>query len=214
MAREANSSQESGTSRTEPQDRPNTFRETNFTQSEISRNRRQKSHFNHSEQQQESRSLREHQQQNGTQTHQVKTDFKNPFENPFNQSNDGMELLQKSGDLFDDLPSQKQIKQPVKDQSNILEQDNAKRLHESLQRIIELFRETVERVKRNKSKSERADRNLERSESSIERSERGINQSKSAIKQSEQQIKGSEQQISQQMKEKQVQMKASRGFER
>ncbi|MFW1825198.1 mobilization protein A, partial [Acinetobacter baumannii] len=120
----------------------------------------------HSEQQQESRSLPEHQQQNGTQPHQVKTDFKNPFENPFNQSNDGMELLQKSGDLFENLPSQKQIKQPVKDQSNTLEQDNAKRLHESLQRIIELFRETVERFKRNKSKTDRADRNLERSESS------------------------------------------------
>jgi len=212
LAREANSSQESGTSRTEPQDRPNTFRETNFTQSEISRNRRQKSHFNHSEQQQESRSLREHQQQNGTQTHQVKTDFKNPFENPFNQSNDGMELLQKSGDLFDDLPSQKQIKQPVKDQSNILEQDNAKRLHESLQRIIELFRETVERFKRNKSKTDRADRILERSESSIENAERGIDQSKSAIKQSEQQITRAEQRIDEKMKVKQAEIKADRGF--
>ena len=214
LAREANPSQESGTSRTEPQNRPNTFRETNFTQSEISRNNRQESYINHSEKQQESRSLREQKQPNGTQTHQVKTDFKNPFENPFNQSNDGMELLQKSSHLFENVPSQKQIKQPVKDQSNTLEQDNAKRLHESLQRIIELFRETVERFKRNKSKTDRADRILERSESSIENAERGIDQSKSAIKQSEQQIKGSEQQISQQMKEKQVEMKASRGFER
>ncbi len=214
LAREANSSQESGTSRTEPQDRPNTFRETNFTQSEISRNRRQKSHFNHSEQQQESRSLREHQQQNGTQTHQVKTDFKNPFENPFNQSNDGMELLQKSGDLFDDLPSQKQIKQPVKDQSNILEQDNAKRLHESLQRIIELFRETVERFKRNKSKTDRADRILERSESSIENAERGIDQSKSAIKQSEQQITRTEQRIDAQIKLEQKSNKKDYGMDR
>jgi hypothetical protein len=214
LAREANSSQESGTSRTEPQDRPNTFRETNFTQSEISRNRRQKSHFNHSEQQQESRSLREHQQQNGTQTHQVKTDFKNPFENPFNQSNDGMELLQKSGDLFDDLPSQKQIKQPVKDQSNILEQDNAKRLHESLQRIIELFRETVERFKRNKSKTDRADRILERSESSIENAERGIDQSKSTIKQSEQQITRAEQYIDAKIKLEQQSKKQDYGITR
>ena len=197
-----------------PQNRPNTFRETNFTQSEISRNRGQKSHFNHSEQQQESRSLREHQQQNGTQTHQVKADFKNPFENPFNQSNDGMELLQKSGDLFENLPSQKQIKQPVKDQSNTLEQDNAKRLYESLQRIIELFRETVERFKRNKSKSERADRNLELSESSIENSERGISQSKSAIKQSEQQITTAEQHIDVQIKLEQKSNKKDYGMER
>lgn len=214
LAREANPSQESGTSRTEPQNRPNTFRETNFTQSEISRNRGQKSHFNHSEQQQESRSLREHQQQNGTQTHQVKADFKNPFENPFNQSNDGMELLQKSGDLFENLPSQKQIKQPVKDQSNTLEQDNAKRLYESLQRIIELFRETVERFKRNKSKTDRADRNLERSESSIENAERGIEQSKSTIKQSEQQITRAEQHIDAKMKLEQQSKKQDYGITR
>jgi hypothetical protein len=210
LAREANPSQESGTSRTEPQNRPNTFRETNFTQSEISRNRGQKSHFNHSEQQQESRSLREHQQQNGTQTHQVKADF----ENPFNQSNDGMELLQKSGDLFENLPSQKQIKQPVKDQSNTLEQDNAKRLYESLQRIIELFRETVERFKRNKSKTDRADRNLERSESSIENAERGIEQSKSTIKQSEQQITRAEQHIDAKMKLEQQSKKQDYGITR
>src|SRR5690606_12031955 len=214
LARETNQGQESGISRTKPQDRPNAFREPNFTQSEATGERGQEIHLHRSEKQQKIGSIQERQQSNGTQNQQVKADFKSPFENPFNQSNDGIELLKNSGNLFESLPSQKQIKQPVKDQSNTLEQENAKRLHESLQRIVELFRETVERVKRNKSKSERADRNLERSESSIERSERGINQSKSAIKQSEQQIKGSEQQISQQMKEKQVQMKASRGFER
>lgn len=214
LARETNQGQESGISRTKPQDRPNAFREPNFTQSEATGERGQEIHLHRSEKQQEIGSIQERQQSNGTQNQQVKADFKSPFENPFNQSNDGIELLKNSGDLFESLPTQKQIKQPVKDQSNMLEQDNAKRLHESLQRIIELFRETVERVKRNKSKSERADRNLERSESSIERSERGVNQSKSAIKQSEQQIKGSEQQISQQMKEKQAEIKTSRGFER
>ncbi|WP_228127388.1 hypothetical protein [Acinetobacter haemolyticus] len=212
LAREANSSQESGTSRTELRDRPNAFTETSFTQSEIRRNQGQKSHFNHSEQQQESRSFREQKQSNATQAHQVKTDFKSPFENPFNQLNDGMELLQKSGHLFENLPSQKQIKQPVKSQSNTLEQDNAKRLHESLQRIIELFRETVERFKRNKSKTDRADRILERSESTIENAERGIDQSKSTIKQSEQQITRAEQRIDEKMKVKQAEIKADRGF--
>ena len=214
MAREANPSQESGIDRTEPQDRPNTFTEANFTQSEISRNNRQESYINHSEKQQESRSLREQKQPNGTQARQIKADFKSPFENPFNQSNDGMELLQKSSHLFENVPSQKQIKQPVKDQSNTLEQDNAKRLHESLQRIIELFRETVERFKRNKSKTDRADRILERSESSIENAERGIEQSKSTIKQSEQQITRAEQRVDEKMKVKQAEIKADRGFYR
>ena len=79
LAREANPSQESGIDRTKLQDRPNAFTETSFTQSEISRNRGQESHFNHSEQQQESRSLREHQRPNVTQANQVKADFKSPL---------------------------------------------------------------------------------------------------------------------------------------
>ena len=195
LARQANQGQESRTSRTEPQDRPNTFREANFTQGEATGERGQEVHLHRSQKQQEIGSIQERQQPNGTPNQQIKTDFKNRFENPFNQSNDGIELLKNSGDLFESLPNQKQVKPPVKDQSNTLEQDNAKRLHESLQRIIELFRETVERVKRNKSKTERADRILEQSEPSIEKSERGIEQSKSAIKSSEQQIKGTEQQI-------------------
>ena len=191
LARKANPSQESGTSRTEHQNRPNTFRKTNLTQSEISQERGQEKHVHRGEEQQESQSIREYQRPNGTQAHQVKTDLKTPFEN---------------------LPSQKQIKQPVKAQSNTLEQDNAKRLHESLQRIIELFRETVERFKRNKSKTDRADRNLERSESSIENAERGIDQSKSTIKQSEQQIKGTEQRIKQKIIENQPKRGVDRGL--
>jgi len=214
LARKANPSQESGTSRTEPQNRPNTFRKTNLTQSEISRERGQEKHVHRGEEQQESQSIREYQRPNGTQAHQVKSDFKNPFENPFNQSSGGMELLQKSGYLFENLPSQKQIKQPEKDQSNTSEQDNAKRLHESLQRIIELFRETVERFKQNKSKTDRADRILERSESSIESAERGIDQSKSTVKQSEQQITRAEQQIDAQIKLEQKSNKKDYGMER
>ena len=172
-------------------------------------------YIHHGEEQQKSGRLRDHIQSNGTEIGKIESNFKTPFENPFNQSNDGKELLKDSGSLFENLATSKEVKQEVKHSNpNQAEQDNAKRLYESLQRIIELFRQTIERAKSDKSKSERADRNLERSESSIEKSERGISQSKSAIKQSEQQIKGSEQQINQQMKEKQVEMKASRGFER
>ena len=215
MVSEANPEQTAGISRNQSESRADTVRETDFAEGDTTRERRQENPIYHGEKQQKSGRLRDHIQSNGTEIGKIESNFKTPFENPFNQSNAGMELLRDSGSLFENLATPKEAKQDIKQRNpNQAEQDNAKRLHESLQRIIELFRETVERVKRNKSKSERADRNLERSESSIERSERGINHSKSAIKQSEQQIKGSEQQISQQMKEKQVQMKASRGFER
>lgn len=102
----------------------------------------------------------------------------------------------------------------IKEQPNTLEQENAKRLYESLQRLIRIVREAIERAKRYKSKSERADRNLEHSESSIEKSERGITQSKSAIKQSEQQIKGSEQRIEQKLKEQKTLKNRSQGWSR
>ena len=215
MVSEADPDQAAGISRNQSQSRADTFRETNLTEGETARERRQENFIHHGEEQQKSGRLRDHSQSNGTEIRKIESNFKTPFENPFNQSNAGMELLRDSGSLFENLATPKEAKQDIKQRNpNQAEQDNAKRLHESLQRIIELFRETVERVKRNKSKSERADRNLERSESSIEKSERGVSQSKSAIKQSEQQIKRSEQQINQQMKEKQAEMKASRGIER
>lgn len=212
---EANPEQTAGISRNQSESRADTARETDFAESAAAGKPRQEILIHRSEEQQESGRLREHRQSNGTEIKPIESNFKTPFENPFNQSNDGMELLKDSGSLFENLATSKEAKQDVKQSNpNQAEPDNAKRLYESLQRLIELVREAIKRAKRYKSKSERADRNLERSESSIEKSERGISQSKSAIKQSEQQIKGSEQQINQQMKEKQAEMKASRGIER
>jgi len=212
---EANPEKAAGISRDQSKSRTDTTRETDLAEGETAREPRQENFIHRSEEQQKSGRLREYRQPNGTEIGQIESNVKTPFENPFNESNGGMELLRDSGSLFENLATSKEAKQDVKQSNpNQAEQDNAQRLYESLQRLIELVREAIERAKRYKSKSERADRNLERSESSIEKSERGISQSKSAIKQSEQQIKGSEQQISQQMKEKQVQMKASRGFER
>lgn len=212
---EANPEQAAGISRDQSKSRTDTTRETDIAEGETAREPRQKNFIHRSEEQQKSGRLREYRQSNGTEIGQIESNVKTPFENTFNQSNDGMELLRDSGSLFENLATSKEANQDVKQNNpNQVEQDNAKRLYESLQRIIELFRQAVERAKRNKSKSERADRNLERSESSIEKSERGISQSKSAIKQSEQQIKRSEQQINQQMKEKQAEIKASRGIER
>lgn len=203
---EANQEQTAGISRNQSQSRADTARETNLAESENRGERRQESILYRSEEQQKSGRLPDQKQSNGTQGRQIEPNFKTPFETPFNRSSDGMELLRDSGSLFENLATSKETKQDVKqDNPNQAEQDNAKRLHESLQRIIELFRETIERAKRYKSKSERADRNLELSESSIEKSERGIEQSKSAIKQSEQQIKGSEQRIEQKIKEQQIQ---------
>ena len=212
---EANPEQAAGISRNQSESRADTARETDFAESAAAGKPRQEILIHRSEEQQESGRLREHRQSNGTEIKPIESNFKTPFENPFNQSNDGMELLKDSGSLFENLATSKEAKQDVKQSNpNQAEQDNAQRLYESLQRLIELVREAIERAKRYKSKSERADRNLEHSESSIEKSERGISQSKSAIKQSEQQIKRSEQQISQQMKEKQIERSASRGFGR
>ena len=207
--------QEAGISRNQSQSRADTFRETNLTEGETARERRQENFIHHGEEQQKSGRLRDHSQSNGTEIGKIESNFKNPFENPFNQSNDGKELLKDSGSLFENLATSKEAKQDVKQSNpNQAEQDNAKRLYESLQRIIELFRETVERFKRNKSKTDRADRILERSESSIENAERGIEQSKSTIKQSEQQITRAEQRIDEKMKVKQAEIKEDRGFYR
>ena len=212
---EANPEQAAGISRNQSQSRANTSRKTNLAEGDSTRERRQENPIYHGEEQQKSGRLREYSQSNGTEIGKIESTFKTPFENPFNQSNDGKELLKDSGSLFENLATSKEAKQDVKQSNpNQAEQDNAKRLYESLQRLIELVREAIERAKRYKSKSERADRNLEHSESNIEKSERGISQSKSAIKQSQQQIKRSEQQISQQMKEKQIERSASRGFGR
>ena len=211
---EANPEQAAGISRNQSKSRSDTARETDVAEGETARERRQENFIYHGEEQQKSGRLRDYSQSNGTEIRKIEPTFKTPFETPFNRSNEGMEFLKDSGNLFENLEIPKQINKAIKEQPNTLEQENAKRLYESLQRLIELVRETIERAKCYKSKSERADRNLERSESSIEKSERGTSQSKSAIKQSEQQIKGSEQQISQQMKEKQAEIKASRGWER
>ena len=211
---EANPEQAAGISRNQSKSRSDTARETDVAEGETARERRQENFIYHGEEQQKSGRLRDYSQSNGTEIRKIEPTFKTPFETPFNRSNEGMEFLKDSGNLFENLEIPKQINKAIKEQPNTLEQENAKRLYESLQRLIELVRETIERAKRYKSKSERADRNLERSESSIEKSERGISQSKSAIKQSEQQIKGSEQQISQQIKEKQAERKVSRGFGR
>lgn len=211
VVREANPEQAAGISRNQSESRANTSRKTNLAEGDTTRERRQENPIYHGEEQQKSRRLRNHIQSNGTEIGKIESNFKTPFENPFNQLNDGKELLIDSGSLFENLATSKEVKQSNPNQA---EPDNAQRLYESLQRLIELVREAIERAKRYKSKSERADRNLERSESNIEKSERGISQSKSAIKQSEQQIKRSEQQINQQIKEKQAERKVNRGIER
>lgn len=207
---EANPEQTAGISRNQSESRADTIRKTNLAESEISRERGQEKLLYRSEEQQKSGRLREHRQSNGTETRKIESNF----ETPFNRSNGGMELLKDSGNLFEDLEKPKQLNKAIKEQPNTLEQDNAKRLYESLQRLIRIVREAIERAKSYKSKSERADRNLEHSESSIEKSERGITQSKSAIKQSEQQIKGSEQRIEQKLKEQKTLKTRSQGWSR
>ncbi|GAA5558478.1 hypothetical protein Asch01_03236 [Acinetobacter schindleri] len=212
---EANPEKAAGISRDQSKSRTDTTRETDLAEGETAREPRQENFIHRSEEQQKSGRLREYRQPNGTEIGQIESNVKTPFENPFNESNGGMELLRDSGSLFENLATSKEANQDLKQNNpNQTEQDNAKRLYESLQRIIELFRQTIERAKRDKSKSERADRNLELSESSIENSERGISQSKSAIKQSEQQITTAEQHIDVQIKLEQKSNKKDYGMER
>ena len=214
VASEANPEQAAGISRNQPESRTDTVRKTNLAESEFKRERGQENLLYHSEEQQKSRRLREHRQPNGTEIGKIEPNLTSPFETPFNQSNEGIELLKDSGNLFEDLKKPQQLNKAIKEQPHTLEQENAKRLYESLQRLIRIVRETIERAKSYKSKSERADRNLEHSQSSIEKSERGITQSKSAIKQSEQQIKGSEQQIEQKLKQQKTLKTRSQGWSR
>ena len=215
VASEANPEQAAGISRDQSKSRTDTTGETGLAEGETAREPRQENFIHRSEEQQKSGRLREYRQPNGTEIGQIESNVKTPFENPFNESNGGMELLRDSGSLFENLATSKEANQDLKQNNpNQTEQDNAKRLYESLQRIIELFRQTIERAKRDKSKSERADRNLELSESSIENSERGISQSKSAIKQSEQQITTAEQHIDVQIKLEQKSNKKDYGMER
>lgn len=115
------------------------------------------------------------------------------FDNAFNRD-DELNSLMQSESLFSSLPSKSNTKKLVQ-QPTQLEQDYAKRLYESLQRIIELIREATERITSRKSVSERADRILEQSDSNIERTEQRIERSQRTIEQSESNIKQSEQQI-------------------
>lgn len=71
MARLSDQRQESGISGHQPQDRTNASRKTGFTQSENSGNTGQEIYFDHSQKQQESGRIREHQQPNATQAQQV-----------------------------------------------------------------------------------------------------------------------------------------------
>jgi len=200
---EENPEQAAGISRNQSESRADTLRETDFAESTAAGKPRQEILIHRSKEQQESGRLRKHRQSNGTEIGQIESNFKTPFENPFNQANDGIELLRDSGSLFRSLATPKEANQDVKHNNpNQMEQDNAKRLYESLQRIIELFRQTIERIKRDKSKSERADRNLERSESSIEKSKRGINRSEQNIKSSQRGVDESKQYIKEKMKTK------------
>lgn len=191
---EANPEQAAGISRNQPESRADTIRKTNITESAITRERGQESLLYRSEEQQKSGRLRDQKQSNGTQSRQIEPNFKTPFETPFNRSNEGMEFLKDSGNLFENLETPKQINNVVKQQPK-LEQENAKRLYESLQRLIEIVRETIERAKHNKSKTDRADRNIEQSESSIEGAERAIDRSQHNIEHTQRGIKASEQQI-------------------
>ena len=208
MAWQDDQSQESRTRRAEHADRQNTVGKTNFTQGEIRGEFRQENLLHHSQGQQESGRLRNQERSNGSQLGKIST----PFDNAFNRT-DEPSLLMQSESLFSSLPSQPSRKKSVQ-QPKPLEQDDAQRLYESLQRTLEHFRAEVERAKRNQPISERADRTLDQSESVIENTERGIEQRKHSISEFEQQIERSERKIADQVKQQAAENKRDRGFSR
>ena len=211
VVRQNDQRQTTRTGRNQSTSRTNAIGETDFKESPIPREFGQENLLHHRQEQPKSQSLHLRGQSHRPELNQIKPQLQNPFENAFNRADQGG-LLQHSELLFKDH-SKAQPKAKTLIESPTLEQDNAKRLFESIQRIIELVRTAIERAKRNQSKTERADRNLERSESSLTRSERAIDQSKSAIKQSEYQIKRSEQQINQKL-DKQHNRDNNRGWSR
>lgn len=226
VVRQQPNEQEKGTSSNQFGNRSKSARETYSEQGGISREQRQADLFHSSEGQQDSGNIRKHKRSEGFTNTQIKTNPKSVFDNPFStfetpfNRDDSLEPrnLQDSEYLFNGLNTQTQTSQKSKPnlvkQPEKLEQDHAKRLYESLQRIIELIRDTIKRTANTKSVSERADRileqsdsNIERTEQRIERSKRTIEQSKSNIKQSEQQIEG----IKQREMIKQSESKRDRG---
>ena len=208
MAWQDDQGKESRTRRAEHADRQDTVRETNFTQGEITREFRPENLLHRSQRQQKSGRLRNQDRSNGSQLGKIST----RFDNAFNRS-DEPSLLMQSESLFSLLPSQPSRKKSVQ-QPKPLEQDDAQRLYESLQRTLEHFRAEIERTKRNKPISERANRNIEQSESVIENTERGIEQRKHSISQFEQQIERSERKIDEQVKQQIAENKRDRDYSR
>ena len=205
---EANPEQTAGISRNQSESRADTIRKTNLAASEITRERGQENLLHRSEEQQKSGRLREHRQSNGTETRKIESNF----ETPFNRLNGGMELLKDSGNLFEDLEKPKQLNKAIKEQPNTLEQDNAKRLYESLQRLIRIVREAIERAKSYKSKSERADRSLEQSESRIKDSKRAIDQSQQCYNASKRGIEESKQHIEEKVRQEQAKQQIKKDY--
>ena len=208
MAWQDDQSQESRTRRIEHADRQNTVGKTNLTQSGAERDCRSEYLLHQGEEQQKSSLKNARGRSKSPSFGQIST----RFDNAFNRT-DEPSLLMQSESLFSSLPSQPSLKKSVQ-QPKTLEQDDAQRLYESLQRTLEHFRAEVERAKRNKSISEQADRNLEQSESTIENTERGIEYRKYDIKRFEQQIIRSERKIDEQMKQQIAENKRDHGYSR
>ena len=221
LVREKRSEQATTVGNTQLTDRVHPIRAESFKDSDDIGKQGQNNVLHQSKRQQDIGSLYNPKRQQGAFSKTLNNPFdKNPFDHALNRSND-----KDIGNLWDveylyaDIKntqksslSQSQANKAKK--PNTSEQEDAKRLYESLQRFIRLIREAIERVRADKEKSDRADRAIDNADRAINDTESRIERTKSGIKQSEQQIKGSEQQISQQIKEKQAERKVSRGFGR
>jgi hypothetical protein len=204
MARQGSQSQATGTSRTQPRIGENAIRESDIANGGISRGQGQQSLFHRSKERQESGSVHNNGQGQNSKNRKIES----RFDNPFNQNFGDGEILQRNELL-------KQPQSQIQTEQRPQESEYAKRLHESLQRHLELVREAVERAKRNQSKTDQADRNIDQSESRIKESERAIDQSQQCYNHSKRGIEESQQHIEEKVRQEQAEQRQnSRGWSR
>ena len=221
LVREKRSEQATTVGNTQLTDRVHPIRAESFKDSDDIGKQGQNNVLHQSKRQQDIGSLYNQKRQQGAFSKTLNNPFdKNPFDHALNRSND-----KDIGNLWDveylyaDIKntqksslSQSQANKAKK--PNTSEQEDAKRLYESLQRFIRLIREAIERVRADKEKSDRADRAIDNADRAINDTESRIERTKSGIKQSEQQIKGSEQQIEQKLKQQKTLKTRSQGWSR
>lgn len=222
LVREQRVEQATTVGNTQFTDRVHSIRTESFKDSDDIGKQGQNNVLHQSKRQQDIGSLYNQKRQQGAFNQTLNNPFdKNPFDHALNRLND-----KDVGNLWDveylyadrkntqkSSLSQSQTNKAKK--PNTSEQEDAKRLYESLQRFIRLTREAIERARADKEKSDRADRAIENADRRINETESRIEQTKSAIERSKQQIdRTNQKQLERQQIKKEDFEKQDRGLSR